>query len=141
MSQRPSRTAGGLLVAGLLLAGCSDSNEPAAEDHEPVRLEMTVNGTLMSDDTLRLTAGATDTVQVSFFNAGDESLDDIEATHFSALTFTPAAGVTATIEADHHYRHVVVNTLTAGDTGTLAIGFGHDVLADEHSFDLAFKAE
>ncbi len=129
-----------VLAAGVL-AACSNGNEPAAEDHDPVRYTVTVNGTLMTDDTLRLTAGGTDTVQFSFFNAADENLDIVEAEHYSLLTFTPATGLTATPEAAHHYQHVIVNTLAAGVAGDLAVGFGHDTLADEHSFPAAYLTE
>jgi len=129
------------VLAAAGLAACSDSNEPAADDHDPARYTVTVNGTLMTDDTLRLTAGGTDTVQISFFNASDENLDDVEAEHYSLLTFTPATGITATPEAAHHYRHVIVNTLGAGVSGDLAVGFGHDTLADEHSFAAAYSTE
>ena len=130
-----------VLLSGALAAACSNGNEPPAADHDPVRYTATVNGVLMTDDTLRLTAGATDTVQVSFFNAADDNLDDVEAQHYSGLAFTPATGLTATREAAHHYRQVIVNTLGAGVAGDLAVGFGHDTLADEHSFPAAYKTE
>ncbi|MBK9065748.1 MAG: hypothetical protein KA180_02730 [Gemmatimonadales bacterium] len=127
-----------LLAVGAVLAACSDSNEPAAEDHTPVRFEVAVNGTLVTDDTLRLTTGGTDSVRVTFYNQSDENLDVAEDEHFSLLTFTPAAGLTATMDAAHHFRHGVAVTATAGDTGSVAIGYGHDALADEHTFALAF---
>lgn len=130
-----------LLAAGALLAACSDSNEPAAEDHTPVRFEVAVNGTLVTDDTLRLTTGGTDSVRLTFYNQSDENLDVAEDEHFSLLTFTPAAGLASTMDVTHHFRHGVAVTATAGDTGTVAIGYGHDALADEHSFPLPFKIQ
>ncbi len=130
-----------LLAAGALLAACSDSNEPAAEDHTPVRFEVAVNGTLVTDDTLRLSTGGTDSVRLTFYNQSDENLDVAEDEHFSLLTFTPATGLVSTMDATHHYRHAVAVTATAGDTGTVDIGFGHDTLADENTFSLPFKIQ
>jgi len=129
-----------LVAAGALLAACGDSNEPAAEDHTAVRFGVAVNGTPFTD-TLRLTAGGTDSVRLSFFNQSGENLDVAEDEHFSLLTFTPATGLTATMDATHHFRHGVAVTATAGDTGTVAIGYGHDALADEETFFLPFKIQ
>jgi len=130
-----------LFATAALLAACSDSNEPAAEDHTPVRLELAVNGTAMADDTVRLTAGGSDTVRVTFYNAGDENLDAHEDDHYSALTFLPATGLTSTVDSTHNFRHEVVNTLAAGVTGDIDIGYGHDAAADEHTFTVAYKVE
>lgn len=130
-----------LLVTATLVAACSDSNEPPAEDHTPVRVELAVNGVAMADDTVRLTAGGSDTVRVTFYNAGDENLDAHEDDHYSALTFLPATGLTATIDSTHHFRHEVVNTVAAGTTGDIDIGYGHDAAADEYTFTVAYKAE
>lgn len=130
-----------LLLTGALLAACSDSNEPPAEDHTPVRLELAVNGAAMADDTVRLTAGGSDTVRFTFFNAGDENLDAHEDDHYSSLTFVPATGLTSTIDSTHHFRHEVVNTAAPGTTGDIDIGYGHDAAADEYTFTVAYKVE
>lgn len=130
-----------LLAAGALLAACSDSNEPAAEDHSPVRFEVAVNGALVTDDTLRLTTGGTDSVRLTFYNQSDENLDVAEDEHFSLLTFTPSSGLAATMDPTHHFRHGVAVTPTIGDTGTVEIGYGHDALADENTFSLPFKIQ
>lgn len=140
--RHPARFApSSLLAAAALLAACSDSNEPPAEDHTPVRLELTVNGVAMADDTVRLTAGGSDTVRATFFNAGDDNLDAHEDDHYSTLTFLPATGLTSTLDSTHHFRHEVVNTVSAGTTGDLDIGYGHDAAADEYTFTVAYKAE
>jgi hypothetical protein len=130
-----------LLLTGALLAACSDSNEPPAEDHTPVRLELAVNGVAMADDTVRLTAGGSDTVRVTFYNVGDENLDVAEDEHYSTLTFLPATGLASTLDTIHHFRHEVVNTVAAGTPGNLDIGYGHDAAADEYSFTVAYKVE
>jgi hypothetical protein len=136
-------TATPLLASGLVLAACSDSNEPEAEDHTPVRIEATVNGgAVITDDTLRLTAAAgTDLVRLTFYNAADENLDAHEDDHFSLLTFTPAAGITATVTPDHHFQHDIEVTAPAGTAGDVEVGYGHHAAADEHTFTLHFKVE
>jgi hypothetical protein len=94
---------------------------------------MSVGTDTMPDDTLRIPAGQTVTVHCTFFNSMDDNLDDVESEHYSLLTFDPAGLGTATPDAAHHFTHSVVVQGTAGDTGHVAIGFGHDALADEHS--------
>jgi hypothetical protein len=129
------------LGSGALVIGCGDSEAPA-EDHTPVTFSVTVNNVVVTDDTVRLTTGGgIDTVHISFFNAANEDLDHAEAEHFSLLTFTPAANITATMDPDHHFRHGVVTTAAAGTAGDLDIGFGHDALADENTFHMKFKVE
>ena len=129
------------LAPGALSIGCSNSEAPA-EDHTPVTFSVTVNNILVADDTVRLnTGGGVDTVHISFFNVSNENLDPAEAEHYSLLTFTPAANITATMDPNQHFRHGVVTTAVAGTVGTLDIGYGHDAPADEHSFQLQFKVE
>jgi hypothetical protein len=136
-----TRTSLGLLLTGTLLTGCSDGNEPAAEDHVAVRIEAAVNGTAVTDDTLRLTTGGTDSVRITFYNQSDENLDVAEDEHYSLLTFTPATGLTATMDDTHHFRHGVAITAPAGTTGTVDIGYGHDAAADEESFTVSYKIQ
>lgn len=137
------RTASPLIVAlfatATLALACSNSEAPA-EDHTPVTFE--VNG-VPSDttDTIAFTASATDTVQLTFFNAANDNLDDAEAEHYSSLTFTPSTGIAATRRASHHFRHDVVVGAVSGQAGDLDIGFGHDTLADENSFHLHYKVQ
>ena len=120
---------------------CSNSEAPA-EDHVAVRIEVAVNSAVVTDDTLRLTNGQIDTVRITFYNKSDENLDVAEDEHYSLLTFTPAANITATMDPNHHFRHGVVTTAVAGTVGTLDIGYGHDALADEETFTgLKFKVE
>jgi hypothetical protein len=132
-----------IVVLSLLAAplACSNSEAPA-EDHIPVRIEVAVNNAVVTDDTLRLTNGQIDSVHITFYNKSDENLDVAEAEHYSLLTFTPAANITATMDPNHHFRHGVVTTAVAGTVGTLDIGYGHDALADEEAFTgLKFKVE
>ncbi len=128
------------LFAGATLAlACSNSEAPA-EDHTPVSLD--INGVPTdTTDTVTFAASATDTVQLTFFNAANDNLDDAEAEHYSSLTFTPSTGITATRRASHHFRHDVVVGAVSGQQGDLDIGFGHDTLADEHSFRVHYKVQ
>jgi hypothetical protein len=123
------------------LVGACGSNEPAAEDHVAVRVDLSVNGLLMADDTIRLTDAGTDTVRLTFYNQSDENLDVAEGEHFSLLTFTPATGLAVTMDPAHHFRHEVIVTAAAGTTGTVDIGYGHDAAADEEAFAVAYKVE
>lgn len=127
-------------ITAALVAAC-DSTEPPAEDHTPVRVVAAVNGTLMADDTLRLTDAGTDTVRLTFYNQSDENLDVAEGEHFSLLTFTPAPGLAVTMDPSHHFRHQVVVTAVAGTTGTVDIGYGHDAAAAEEAFSIAYTVE
>lgn len=133
-----ARFAFGLLAAGSLLSAC-DSTESSTPEHNPDRVTFTVNGALLPNDTLVLDALATDTVRITFYQGAD-NLDDVESEHFSLLTFTPTLA-TATLDTAHHFTHTVVVSGSAGDTGHVEVGFGHDLLADENTFSLPVKVE
>ncbi len=136
-----TRFALGLVAAATLLSACNSDEATGAENHTPVRLDLLVNGTAMPDDTLRLHAGQTDTVRLTFWNSDDEDLDVAEGEHYSALTFTPAAGFAVTIDTTHHFRHAVVVTAAGGTSGSVNVGYGHDALADEESFPVKFRVD
>jgi hypothetical protein len=136
-----ARLALGLLAAGSLLSACNSDEATGAENHTPVRLDLAVNGTAMPDDTLRLHTGQTDTVRITFWNSDDENLDVAEDEHYSALTFAPATGLGVTLDTTHHFRHSVVVTAAGGTKGSVDLGYGHDALADEESFPVAFRVD
>jgi hypothetical protein len=71
-------------------------------------------------------------IRLSFLNASGENLDDVASTHFADLTFDPTSLATVTRVTDAHYQFDVTGG-TPG-TGTVQVGYGHDELADEHSF-------
>jgi hypothetical protein len=129
------------LAASVALSlACSDSEAPA-EDHTPVAFLVLVNNVEVVGDTVPLTANGTDSIRIKFVNAEDDTLDDVEAEHYSLLTFNPSAGIAATVDPNHHFRHEVVTTAAAGTAGDLTIGYGHDALADENQFPVAFKVQ
>ena len=74
-------------------------------------------------------------VRIKFFNAAQEDLDDVESSHFGALTFEPTSLASVVRDTDHNYQFDVTGG-TAG-TGTLQVSYGHDEAADEHTFPAA----
>ena len=76
--------------------------------------------------------GQTVRVRLRFLNAASEDLDDVEGSHFAGLTFDPASLATVTRVTDHNYGWMFTGG-TPG-TGTVQVGYGHDELADEHTF-------
>ena len=130
-----------LAPAAVLVAACSSSSEPAAEDHVAVRFEVAVNGAMMVDDTIRLHAGAMDTVRFTFYNAEDEDLDAHEDEHYSGLVFPGGVNAAAATDSGAHFSQIVVNTESVGVVGVATVGYGHDSLADENSFPTPFKFE
>jgi hypothetical protein len=120
------------MLAGSVLVACSDYEAPPAEDHTPRSYHLEVGGVPLTAP-YTFTTGQTVRVRIKFFNAAQEDLDDVEAEHFGGLTFDPTSLATAVRLTDHHYQFDVTGG-TAG-TGTLQVGFGHDELADEGTFD------
>ncbi len=127
---RARRTA--VLFAALALVGCGSSAEAPADDHDPTSFKVLINGVEASAP-YTFAAGTATHVQLKFYNAASQDLDDVEAEHYASLTFSPTTLATAAPDAAHHYQFDVTGG-TAG-SGTMAIGFGHDEMADEHSFD------
>jgi hypothetical protein len=113
-------------------AACSDNEAPPAEVHTPVSYNILVNDNPVTAP-YTFAAGVTVRIRVKFFNAAQEDLDDVEAGHFGELSFNPASLATAVRLADHHYQFDVTGG-TEG-SGTLQVSFGHDEMADEHTFD------
>jgi hypothetical protein len=122
----------GLLLAPALLAtACSDNEAPPAEDHTPRTYSIQVDDVPVSAP-YSFVAGEMVRVRIKFFNAAQEDLDAVEDSHFGGLTFEPASLATVARVADHNYQFDV--TAGAAGTGTLQVGYGHEVEADEHTF-------
>ena len=109
---------------------CTNTEEPA-EDHVPATFRVLVNGVEVSQP-YTFIHGTTVRVQLKFFNAASEDLDDVEASHFAGLTFTPTSIATIAPVTDHHFQFDL--TPVVPGSGTVTIGYGHDTKADEHSF-------
>ncbi|HEY4647587.1 MAG TPA: hypothetical protein VIG95_00720 [Gemmatimonadales bacterium] len=121
------------LVGALFLAAACGSDETApVEDHTPASYNLIVNDVPQTSPYV-LTAGETSRIQIKFFNAAGDDLDNVEAEHFGGLTFSPTSLASATRSADHHFQFDV--TAPNVGSGTLQVSFGHDDAADEKSFN------
>ena len=106
----------------------------ALTDHTAVTYNLLVNDVAVSAP-YTFTAGQTVRVRIKFFNAEQQDLDPAEGEHFGGITFNPASLATVSRVSGHNYQFDVTGG-TPG-TGTLQIGYGHDDLADEVTFDPA----
>jgi hypothetical protein len=117
-------------AAGLLTA-CGDDEVTGTEDHTPVRYEVLIDGVAV-DAPYTFTVGQTARIQLKFFNAADEDLDEVESSHFGGLTFNPPSLVTVARVVGHNYQFDV--TEANEGSGTVTVGYGHDEAAAEHQF-------
>ena len=129
---------GWLLTAGtaVMVLACGDST--AVDDHTPIGYTILVNGI----QTQVFPANRSSLVQIRFRNAAQQVLDDLEPTHFAALSFTPTSLATVARVPGHNFQFEVTGGPVA--EGTAVIGFGHDEQADEVVFDpvgVAFTAD
>ncbi len=120
-----------LAGALLLAAACGGDETAPVEDHTPATYNLIVNDVPQNSPYV-LPSGQTSRVQVKFFNAAGDDLDDVEAEHFGRLTFSPTSLATAARLADHHFQFDVTASHTG--SGTLQVSFGHDDTADEKTF-------
>ena len=138
LHQRSLKEARLLVAAVLALAmGCGGDETQPNEDHTPVSYTISIDGSPVPAP-YTFAAGETVLVRITFFNAAQENLDDVEAGHFAGLTFTPPSLALATRRADHHFQFDVTGQ-TAGN-GTMTVGYGHEDLANEVSFPPALVA-
>jgi len=124
----------GLAIAPALLsaAACgNDETAPPADDHTPVSYTVFIDD-IQATAPYTFIQGQTARVRLKFVNAASEDLDNVESSHFAGLTLDPGSLATVTRVADHHYQFDVTGGTPA--TGTVEVSYGHDELADEHSF-------
>jgi hypothetical protein len=116
----------------LLAAACGgDETGPPADDHTPVSYTVFIDG-IQATAPYSFIQGQTVRVRLEFFNAASEDLDDVETTHFAGLIFAPPSLATVARVTDHNYQFDVTGG-TPGE-GTAQVSYGHNALADEHSF-------
>jgi hypothetical protein len=132
--------AGSALALAFVIGACNSDEATNIDEHNPDNVTFIVDGDTLTTDTLVLNAGVDNTVRI-IFTEGTDNLDDVEAEHYSLLTFTPSTSITATRRASHHFRQDVVVGAVSGQTGDLDIGFGHDTLADEYTLSLHYKVQ
>jgi hypothetical protein len=124
-----------LFVVLALATACGGGDETApTADHTPVSYNVLFNE-IAAGPPYTFVVGQKVRVRLKLFNAAGDDLDNVEAEHFAALTFSPAGLVTVTRVPGHTYQFDVTG-VNAG-TGTLQVGFGHDEQADEVSLPTA----
>ena len=122
----------GAIALVLAAAGCgNDETAPSSDQHTPVSYTLLINGNERTPP-FTFVAGQTVRVRLKFVNSQGEDLDEVETEHFAGLTFDPGSLATATRLTTNHYQFDV--TGQAPGSGTLQVSFGHDELADEHTF-------
>jgi hypothetical protein len=116
-------------AALVLVVACGgDETQPTTADHTPVSYTLSIDGIVVSPP-YNFPLDQTVLVRLQFLNEEGEDLDDIESSHFAALTFEPGTLASAVRRADHHFQFDVTGE-TEG-TGTITMGYGHDDAADE----------
>jgi hypothetical protein len=121
-------------AAAGLLAACGGDETTGTEDHTPESYEVLINGVTATPPYI-FTVGQTSRVQLKFFNAAGDDLDDVESSHFGGLTFNPTSMATVARVIGHNYQFDVTGN-TEG-TGTMTPRFGHDEAANEHTLESA----
>jgi hypothetical protein len=108
-----------------------DETAPPADDHTPVSYTVFIDD-IQATAPYTFVQGQTVRVRLRFLNAASEDLDEVESSHFAGLTLAPASLAMVARVPDHNYQFDVTGG-TPG-TGTVTVGYGHDNLADEHTF-------
>jgi hypothetical protein len=126
------RTLAAFALAPVLVFAACDSDETTGETgHTPDEAVVTVDG--LEVDTLRLVQDAATRVVIQFYHDG-ELLEDIEASHFTALTFDPPTLATDAAVPDANFSRDVTGDAVAGTIGEMMVGYGHDEAANAESF-------
>lgn len=120
-----------VLAFAAVLGGCNEE-AAAPHDHTPASAKLFVNDVDVSANLL-LDAGAVTRVEVRFYHDDGDEILGTELDHYAALNFTPGALGTPVILVDNHYAFDVTAQAAAG-TGTVMVGWGHEVAADDLSF-------
>jgi hypothetical protein len=121
-----------LLIAVLAVPGCGDEETGPVEDHTPADAKLFVGG-LEVTGALVVPADQTVRVEVRFVDEQGQVIEDIEESHQTALTFSPAGLATTASVEGFNFQKDVTASATPG-TGTVMVGYGHDEAADELEF-------
>ena len=119
-----------LLLAGLV-AACGDEMAPE-EDHTPATAKLYI-GLNEITPAVGLTQGQTVRIEVRFYAADGDLITGLEDHHFAALTFAPGTLATVVSVTSMPFFFDVTAQASAG-TGTVTVGYGHEIDADELSF-------
>jgi hypothetical protein len=123
-----------LLGVTALLAAC-EGDETGPAGHASIagaRLYRVSSGQQMTPDVV-LSAGDTLRVEVRFVDSSGTVIHGLEDGHHTSLGFSPATLVTVdTVPGMRFFRDLAVSASPA--SGTLTIGYGHSLAADELTF-------
>jgi hypothetical protein len=123
-----------VLMLALIAGACDEADEiTGEEDHTPVNARLFVNGQEITP-AVRITRAQTTRFEIRFFAQDGDRITGIEADHFARLTFSPASLATSTDVASQRFFKDVTSTATAGTTGTVSVGYGHDTAASDRTF-------
>jgi hypothetical protein len=120
------------LLATVALAGCGEDEAAAPHGHTPASAKLFVNDVDVTAN-LVLAPGAVTRVVVKFYHDDGDEILGTELDHYAALNFTPGALATPVMAVDNHYAFDVTAQAAAG-AGTVLVGWGHEVAADDLSF-------
>ncbi len=118
------------------LSACSDNEAPAEGHHIPesVKLFNAATNTALPEP-YALPSGTTTRIEVVFYDADGENINgELEAEHFSSLTFDPSSFATVTPVSGQKFQYDVLVNADPGATAGATVGYGHDAQADERSF-------
>ena len=121
-----------LIAAMPLAAGCG-GDETGPDEHVPHSAKLFgPTGTELTP-AVTLARGQTVRVEVRFYDDQGAQETDIESEHYAQFTFSPATLATVAAVAGKRFTFDVTAQNAAG-TGSVTVGFGHDLAADEASF-------
>ncbi len=130
---RPSLRLAALCAAvALVSSACNSSESTSPSAHgDPVAARLYANGAEITP-TVALTGGQTLRVEVRLYDDQDKLITGLDTGHLSAITFSPGGLATVTAVAGQPFQWDITAD-SAGGTGTLSVGYGHQV-ADEKIF-------
>jgi hypothetical protein len=121
-----------ILLLAVSAGSACNSEEVTGGHGTPVDAQFVVGGAAATPG-LTLAAGQTVRVEIELLDADGEHIHDLEDGHFASLSFSPSGLATVAAVTGEPFMFDVTAQATAG-TGTVAVGYGHDVAADEDSF-------
>jgi uncharacterized repeat protein (TIGR04052 family) len=126
--------AAALALAALVACSSDESPSEGHGDPESVKLIDVASGAELPVP-YQLPSGATTRVEVQFFDADGELINDyIASDHYTDLVFSPGAFATQADVTGERFQRDVTVAGAVGSTAAVTIGYGHEVAADERVF-------
>jgi hypothetical protein len=122
-----------LMLCCLGAAACKDNDEITGETHgAPVNARLFLNNQELTQP-IPLTRNQVTRLEVRFFDASGSRITGIDD-HKTKLTFAPATIATVVDVSGQPFQRDVTAQAAVGVTGTVSVGYGHTVAADERTF-------